>query len=278
MYSFEGVKRVLPPLLAALTAATAAGATRPVSIVLDKPTATPHAIVVAKTAGKGALRAVRKRVLRLSLGDVPLGRLSVNRNGNGRLRFEVPNVPAGDYSLLLRGLPRRPTSLRVASLKVVEGNPAVRGCQRSVFGGLDEAYVARSVGFGPVKLVGYDPAKAADPAWPRKNPRTGEYGVKVLLLLTRGKQVTLGVAAQDRRLVALTYMPERLNRYRVAGEDAAVTFIACRGDESVQWAGEPWTQFNGGFVFLRPLCAHFELHVDGEPDPVRFALPFGRSC
>src|SRR5215211_7484803 len=166
MYSVCGVRSIVPPLLvAALAAATAAGATRPISLVLDKPAAEPHALVVAKTAGVGALRGLRKRVLRLSLASVPLGRLSIDRKGNGRLRFEVPNVAPGVYELLLRGLPRRAAPQRVGSFKVVEGAPPLRGCNRSVFGGIDADRVAQSLGFGPVKLIGYDPAKAADPAW-----------------------------------------------------------------------------------------------------------------
>jgi hypothetical protein len=268
---------MLPLFVVVVVTVPSASASSPL-LVFDRPSAAPHSFVVAKTARRGALAHVRKRTLRLFLGDVRLGRLAVDRKGNGRLRFEVPNVPAGVHPLLLRGLPNGPTSRLVGSYQVVEGTPPVRGCDRSVYGRLDEANIARSLGFGPVKLIGYDPAKAADPSWPQTNPRTGEYGVKVLLLVERDARATLGVAPYDRRLVALTYIPERFNRYRVTGGDAAVNFVACRGDESVGWAGEPWTQFNGGFMFRRPLCAHFELRVEGRPAPIPFALPFGRPC
>ena len=108
-------------------------------------------------------------------------------------------------------------------------------------------------------------------------PATGEYVVKILLLVDRGPAVTIGVAPSDRRSVALSYIAARFNTQRVTGGDAAVTFSPCRGDEGVPGADSGRTQFNGSFVVARPVCAHLELRVAGA-EPRRFALPFGRAC
>jgi hypothetical protein len=274
MYSFGGVRRMLPLLIAALAAVAPASASAPVSLVFDRSTATPHTLVVGKTAGKGALRRVRKRPLRVYLQDhplVPLGRLSVNRKGNGTLRFNVPNVPPGKYNALLRGLPGRPALRVVGSFRVLDG-PAMRTCEQSVYGVLGDDWRSRNPSVGPVHLIGYDPAKASDPSWDvlRPDRTTGQYAIKVLLVIDRGPPVTISVAPEDRKLIALTYIPFRFNLHRVTEGDASVTFEPCGKDAS--------TQFNGGFVFVRPLCAHFELRVEGRPDAIAFALPFGKPC
>jgi hypothetical protein len=98
-------------------------------------------------------------------------------------------------------------------------------------------------------------------------------------MIERGRPVTLSVALEARKLVALAYIPDRFNRaHRVGDQDAAVTFEPCTAsDNGVPWADEPVTQFNGGFVFVRALCAHFLLTVEGR-DPVPFALPLGKAC
>ena len=228
MYSASGVRRMLPLLLLALAAVSLAAAAAPVSLVFDRPAATPHTLVVARTAGKGALLRVRKRTLRVYLENeplVPLGRLSVSRKGNGTLRLLVPNVPPGQYAVLLRGLPRQPTARVVGSFWVLDG-PALRTCAQSVFGRLSDETIARSHTVGPVHMIGYDPKKAADPSWEglARDPATGEYATKVLLVIERGPRVTLAVAPQDRRLLALAYIPTRFNLHRVTDEDAAVTF------------------------------------------------------
>jgi hypothetical protein len=268
MYRFGGVRRVLQLAVVVLISASSASASAPL-LVFDRAAAAPHAFVVAKTARPRALKAVRKRVLRLSLGGVAVGRLRVDRGGNGKLRFEVPNLPPAEYPLVLHGLRNGPKA--IGSYSVVEGVPPVRDCAHSVYGRLDDAYVARSLGYGPVKLIGYDPAKAGDPSWPQKNPLTGDFGVKVLLLVERGAVATLSVAAQDRSDIALVYMGR--GDYRVVGGDAGVTFVACSSAESEQ----AYTQFNGGFMYHRPLCAHFTLAVEGR-ETIPFALPFGKPC
>jgi hypothetical protein len=279
MYDACGVRRLLPLFVVALVTVASASASTPI-LVFDRPAAAAHSSVVTRTAGTGTLLRVRKRVLRLYLGDIQLGRLSVNRKGNGRLRFDVPNLPAGPYSVLLRGLPGEPASRTVGSFKVIDGPPPIRDCRRSVYGKLTQEYLDRSLAVGPVRLIGFDSERAADPAWAgfAHDRITGEYAVKVLLLVERGSIATLSVVKQDRRMIALSYIPERFNRHRVTAGDAAVRFTACRGNEDEPGAGERFTQFNGGFLFRQPLCAHFELRVEGRPDPVEFGLPFGRAC
>jgi hypothetical protein len=255
-----------------LVLAIAGAAASTPTFVFDKPSAAPHEFVVAKTVGK-TLKKVRKRTLRLYLGNVHLGFLNIDRKGNGRLRFEVPNVPPGAHRVLLRGLPGRPRVRQVGSFRVLEPTPPVRGCDSSVYGRLDQQHVERSQHIGPLILVGYVPDTPL-----RRDAVTGEYPIKVLLAVERGAPVTLAVVPEQRRLVALSYIPERFNRRRVQDGDPAVTFVSCRGGESVPWASEPQTQFNGGFVFKQPLCAHFTLAVEGDAKPISFALPFGKPC
>jgi hypothetical protein len=267
------MRRIVPPVVVALAAVTSASASSPVSLVFDHQAATAHTLVVARTAGKGALLRVRKRPLRVYLQDeqlLPLGRLSVNRKGNGTLRFLVPNIPPGDYKALLRGLPGRPALREVGSLRVIDG-PAVRTCDQSVFGNLTDEMIARSHHVGPVYMIGYDPAEASESSWGRLalDAATGQYATKVLLLIERSPPVTLAVAPQDRRLVALAYIPTRFNLHRVTDGDASVTFEPCGQD--------PSTQFNGGLVFRQPVCAHLTLTVEGR-EPIAFSLPLGRPC
>jgi hypothetical protein len=148
-----------------------------------------------------------------------------------------------------------------------------------VYGELSDDLIARSPKIGPVRLIGYDPARAAQPSWIRdyRIRATGQYVVKVLLLVDRGPALTLAVEPGDRRTVALSYIASRFNTHRVTGGDAAVTFSPCQGGEGVPGADSGRTQFNGSFVLAQPLCAHFELRVAGA-EPQRFALPFGRPC
>jgi hypothetical protein len=280
--SAVGVRSTLGLLGLTLVLALPASAASRVRLVFDRPAATPHTRVMAKTVGKGALLPVRKRTLKVFLGSDPrvrLGRLSVTRKGNGTLRFNVPNVVPGRYPVLLRGLPGRPTTRVVGSFSVIEGSP-LRSCQQSVYGDLGDNWLARSYNLGPIHLVGYDPAEASNPSWLYgPDPKTGQYAVKVLLVIDRGPPVTLAVAAEDRKLVALSYIPGRFNLHRVTDQDPAVTFQPCTGQEPTPpWADKPQTQFNGGFVLLQPLCAHFELTVAGRPEAIAFALPFGKPC
>ncbi|HEX9415755.1 MAG TPA: hypothetical protein VF895_03505 [Gaiellaceae bacterium] len=181
------MRRLLLLFVVALVTVASASSSPPI-FVFDRPAATPHTSVLARTAGTGALLRVRKRVLRVYLGDIQLGRLSVNRKGNGRLRFDVPNLPADTYSVLLRGLPGEPALRTVGSFKVIEGPPPIRDCAHSVYGQLTQEYVDRSLAVGPMRLIGFDSDRAADPSWAgfAHDRVTGEYAVKVLLLIERG--------------------------------------------------------------------------------------------
>jgi hypothetical protein len=267
MYGVRGVKVALAVLVAALAAVVSASAAGPVRLVFDHPEATPHTLVIAKTAGKGALLRVRKRNLRAYLKAdplVPLGRISVNRKGNGSLRVNVPNVPPAEYSVLLRGLPGTPSLRPVGSFRVLEG-AALRTCDQSVYGQLGDDWLSRARNVGPAHMIGF--GSASDPQ--AYDPVTGEYAVKVLLVVDRGPPVTVSVAPEDRALVALMYIPARFNVHRVTDQDAAVTFEPCPDEAS--------TQFNGGFVFRQPLCAYFAVTVEGR-EPTPFALPLGRAC
>ena len=281
MYSLRGV-RVLLALMVGLVLAVPASARPPVRLVFDRAEATPHTLVSAKTARKRTLLRFRKRDLRAYFRAdplVPLGRLSVNRKGNGTLHVNVPNVPARDYPVVLKGLPGSPRLRVVASFRVIEG-PALRPCRQSVWGDLGDDWLARAHNVGPIHMMGYDPTEASEPSWRSLalDRVTGQYAVKVLLIIDRGPAVTLAVATEDQKLVALSYIPRRFNLHRVVDQDATVTFEPCSGNESSPpWATEPVTQFNGGFVFVRPLCAHLTLTVAGRK-PFLFALPLGKAC
>jgi hypothetical protein len=260
---FVGMRRMLPLVVVGLVAASAASASSP-RLVFDRTQATPHTLVLARTAGQGALLRARKRTVRAFFRAnplVPLGRVSVNRKGNGTLRVYVPNVSPGDYGVVLRGLPGTPALRPAGSFRVLDG-ATPRTCEQSVYGKLAEDSLSRAHTVGPLHFIGLDGPPARDRS-------TREYAMKVLLVVDRGPPLTLAVAPEDRALVALTYIPGRFNIRRVIDQDAAVTFEPCSGDET--------TQFNGGFVFRRPLCAHFTVEV-GTLERVGFALPLGAPC
>jgi hypothetical protein len=265
---------MLPLLVVAAAAASSASASSPL-LVFDRPAAAPHEFVVAKTARKGSLRHVRRNTLRLSVGGVALGRLAVSRKGNGKLRFEVPNLPAGAYDVLLSGFRGRPHARTAGTLQVMTAPTRVRTCEQSVYGKVSDDDIDRSLHVGPLRFIGYDPAAASSAAWLEglRNPR-GEYAQKVLLLLERGAEATIAIAPADRRDIALFYFPSRLSADRVTDGDAAVGFAACAETESAQ----PYTQFNGGYIFRRALCAHISVSVAGRSEPIALALPFGKPC
>jgi hypothetical protein len=265
MYGVGGVKVALAVLVVALAAVMSASAAGPVRLAFDQAEAAPHTLVHGKTAGKGALLRFRKRALSVYLRsdrNVRLGRLTVSRKGNGTMRFIVPNVPPGQYDALLRGLPGTPALRVVGSFRVVEG-AARRTCEQSVYGRLGDDWLSRARTVGPAHMVGF----GSDA--PSRDSTTGEFAVKVLLVIDRGPPVTISVAPEDRTLVALMYISTRFNIHRVTDQDAAVTFEPCAGDAT--------TQFNGGFVLRRPLCAHLTLTVEGR-EPIPFALPLGQPC
>ena len=264
MYGVRGVK-VLLALLVGLALTVPASASRPITLVFDRSQASPHTLVLVKTAPNGTLRRFRKRSLPVYLRTDPLvrlGRLTVSRHGNGTMRFIVPNVPPGRYDALLRGLPGQPALRVVGSFGVVDG-AVRRTCEQSVYGKLGDDWFSRARTVGPVHMVGF----GSDP--PDRDRSTGEYAMKVLLVIDEGPPITLAVAPEDRAVVALSYIFTRFNVNRVTDQDAAVTFEPCAGDAT--------TQFNGSFVFRRPLCAHLTVTVEGR-EPIPFALQLGRAC
>jgi hypothetical protein len=295
----------LAAVVAAIVPAVASAA---LWLVFKTTTAAPHTLVSARTSSGALLQlrrhgALKRHPLRLYLAPaaaagsirsvrdprlVALGRLKVDLQGNGRIRFAVPNVPPGDYVTFVHCVPCAPYSggrtlirsgPRPGPFHVEEARPPVRSCSSSVYGQLSDETVASSVRLGPMRLIGYDPVVAAQSSWFEqfRLRTTGQYSVKVLLLVDRGPAVTLAVAPADRQALALSYIPARFNRGRVTAGDAAVTFSPCQGDENVPGANEGRTQFNGAFVLARPVCAHFEVRMEGR-DPVTAALPFGRPC
>lgn len=284
-------------LAAAAAAVVPAVASAAIWLVFKPVKAAPHAFVTARTAGNGALLqlrrsgALKRHPVRVFLAPasaprhlVGVGRLRVDSAGNGRLRFAVPNVPAGNYRAFVRCVACAPysggrTLFRSGSFRVLEARPPVRTCQSSVYGELSDDLIARSPRMGPARMIGYDPARAAQPSWIRdyRIRSTGQYVVKILLLIDRGPAVTIAVEPGDRRAVALSYIAARFNTHRVTSGDAAVTFSPCQGGEGVPGADSGRTQFNGSFVLARPLCAHLVVRVEGA-QAQRFRLPFGRPC
>ena len=98
---------------AALAALLAPAASASLWLTFSTTRAPPGTVVTARTFGRGSLAAVppdtRLRVFLVRAGEqdvtspadrrlVPLGELTVDARGNGRLRFEVPDVAPGDYT------------------------------------------------------------------------------------------------------------------------------------------------------------------------------------
>jgi hypothetical protein len=97
-------------------------------------------------------------------------------------------------------------------------------------------------------------------------------------MLDSGSVATVRVADADRADVALLYATRGgLGSYhrarRVSQGLPAVRFTACEAD-----GVRPHTQFNGGFIADRHLCAHLEVHVHGRPEPIPVAISFGAPC
>jgi len=97
-------------------------------------------------------------------------------------------------------------------------------------------------------------------------------------LVARFRQHVLPCALGLEARLSIAEKKPRPGRVVLGPELERVRVEAGSGSESVAWASEPQTQFNGSFVFARPLCAHFELQVEGRPEPIPFALPFGKPC
>lgn len=95
---------------------TATGARASLFLTFSGTQAAPGDIVIVQSGGSGALRNIRAVRFFLAAADeadeitsptdarlVPLGRMRIGEDGNGYLRFVVPDIPAGDYKALLCG-------------------------------------------------------------------------------------------------------------------------------------------------------------------------------
>jgi hypothetical protein len=155
------------------------------------------------------------------------------------------------------------------------GSTPVRACDDAVYGDLGRDWRNQTVLVGPVGLVGR--FYASQPKRIFQALRKGLYPAqKVLLLVRRGKTVTLVVPPSARQSVSLLYDPtvwKNSNAYRVAEGDAAMTFEACEG----LYGARPheYTQFNGGFVVAGARCAPLDVHAEGSDRPLRATLSFG---
>lgn len=73
----------------------------------DRPSAHPGTVVVGRTAGEGALAVGPGRAFPVYLDPfetkdrIPIGHVIVDARGNGTLKFEVPDVPGGKYTVLM---------------------------------------------------------------------------------------------------------------------------------------------------------------------------------
>jgi hypothetical protein len=127
-------RAVLMLLVAAASAALMAGAASAALLLRFSTTrAAPGATVTLETGGRGALSSIapgapplrvfliradevdlRSPDLGVSSPDdsrlIPLGELTVDAEGNGELRFTVPDVPAGNYTTLTHCVPCAPSS------------------------------------------------------------------------------------------------------------------------------------------------------------------------
>jgi hypothetical protein len=286
-------------LLAALAivGALAGTASAALWLVFSRTTVAPRDVVSARTGGRVAIgraarAGARKHPLRLFLVDqaaassvtsvrdprlVPLGRLAVDRKGNGRIQFTVPNVPPGDYTTLLYCVTCRRYSANRTILPVgpfpgpfhvTEAAPVVRDCSTSVYGDLPADWRQHSVSAGPLSLYPI-------PERPPERISAGRYRpVKLIAMIQQGASATLTVPLSERSVVALAYRPPAwTSAMRVSDGDAATTLSGCAPDET----GND-TQFNGGFVVAGARCAHFEVRIDGRADSLLLEIPFGAPC
>jgi hypothetical protein len=289
--------------LATLTAAVvAAGAQAALFLLFSRTVAEPGEFVLVRTGGNGALLAAKRRgelrrwpvrvfMVQHAAADsvrsprdrrlTLLGRLNVDRKGDGRLRFRTPNLPPGDYTTVLHcvscarysnGRTIAPGGPWRAPFRI---RPVYRDCDDSVYGDLGDDWQRRSVRAGPFWLVGvrgYGPQEfAAVPGRPSFY-RT----VKVLLLIDKAVTATIAVPPESRGLVGIQYDSRspfwNAQSMRVRNGRYAMTFEGCSGSEI------PHTQFNGGFVVAGPRCARLEVAVKGRTASSLVAIPFGAAC
>lgn len=290
------VRRLVVLGLAALAAAalTAGIAQAALWLNFSKASAEPGGIVYVRTAGSGALAGAKQRPVRVFLAPdaeaaqirstrdrrlALLGRLRVDRNGNGRLRFATPNVRPGDYSTLMHcpecaRYSNGRTLFQTGPERPFKVMPLVRDCESEQYGQLPADWRQRAVHAGPLSLY---PIPAATPRPARGKP--GRYvPIKVLLIVVPGQRATLVVPKAVRPFVGLAYGhgAARFGAFapamRVRDGLAAVTFDSCADGD------HPHQHFGGGFVVSKRMCAHLEVSVAGRADPIPLAVPFGAAC
>jgi hypothetical protein len=216
---------------------------------------------------------------------VELGRLPVDRKGNGRMHIVVPNVPPGEYTTMIYCRPcgrysRGRTLLPAGRLHVTEAAPLIRDCSHSFEAGLR----GMELSAGPLTLSVQPLATLSPERFAPIKSRPITYRmIKIVAVLQNGAAATLTVPVSEQRNVALQYRtqsPINGAPAQVTEGDAAVTFKACTDAEYVERYGKSGsvTQFGGGFVVAGARCASVIVRVEGRSEPLMLRLPFGASC
>jgi len=127
------------------------------------------------------------------------------------------------------------------------GKKALRACASAQSGSLPRDWREESVSSGPLSLYAFQPLDSIRPeSFEEASGRAGYYRpFKVVAIVRTGKAVTLVVLPHERDHVSLVYRKDSSGRtvaretMKVSEGDWAVTFNACRGDQSE-------TEFGGG--------------------------------
>lgn len=297
-------------IAATLLFATSAGAA--LWLIFSKTTAAPGERVAAHTAGDGVfaeakrtgalrrspplrlflVRAAAARSIRSPRDRrlVGLGTLAVDRRGNGRARFSVPNVRPGDYALFLHCVPcARNSAGRVMlpvgpfpePFQVREATPTARDCSSSQSARLPADWErTRAVRTGPIAFYFFTTVASVQArAFSAIRGRRAFYRpLKVLAIVDSGDAVTVSIPDAYRSRVAFAYAVDSLGwqlarpAMRVVDGQSVVRFTPCVGSDRTQ------TQFGGGFVIDGRQCARLEVRVADSSEPLVMALPFGRAC
>jgi len=111
-----GERRITLVLVLLLVALSAPPARAALFMEFDPPRGRPGTVVKGRTAGDGALAVGPGRAFPVVLDPfatkdrIPIGHVIVDERGNGTLRFEVPDVPGGKYTVLMSCMPCAPYS------------------------------------------------------------------------------------------------------------------------------------------------------------------------
>jgi hypothetical protein len=173
-----------------------------------------------------------------------------------------------------------PQPLRPEPAGRLPGRHYVAGCSDPrVTGGLHPDYKRESVVAGPLAVY---PAASV---FPRLRPydfvpqspsahvlRFAGFDAAVTVAV--GARVTVVIPRQEQKYLAFLFDDTRYsdaNRgYTVAEGDSAVTFPGCY---------RPFTQYRGGFVVTRPLCARLLVYGRQESRAEHMTISFGaRAC